>query len=77
MTGPVDWQSADGLPVELAILIAIRAGAPREEHLRAIAGLSRRLIDEEFRGALLAALDGAEVVTLLSGATGGVGEGGR
>ena len=65
---PVDWSAADDRPVSLAILIAIRADALGEEHLRAIAGLSRRLTDEEFRGALLTALDGSEVVALLDGA---------
>jgi fructose-specific PTS system IIA-like component len=65
---PIDWSSADDRPVELAIMIAIRADAPREEHLRALAGLSRRLIDEQFRSTLLAALDGAEVAALLDGA---------
>jgi fructose-specific PTS system IIA-like component len=65
---PVDWHSSDDRPVELAILIAIRADAPREEHLRALAGLSRRLIDDDFRAALFAALEASEVATLLGGA---------
>jgi fructose-specific phosphotransferase system IIA component len=68
LSEPVEWQSADDRPVSLAILIAIRADALGEEHLRAIAGLSRRLMDDEFRGAVLAAVDGSEIVALLDGA---------
>ncbi|MBP1621304.1 MAG: phosphoenolpyruvate-protein phosphotransferase [Acidobacteria bacterium] len=68
LSEPVDWHSGDDRPVDLAILIAIRADALGEEHLRAIAGLSRRLMDEEFRGDLAAAIDGAEVAALLDGA---------
>ena len=76
LTEPVGWQSADGRPVDLAILIAIRDDALGEEHLRAIAGLSRRLMDDEFRGALSAALDGSEVAALLDGAAGATRGGG-
>ena len=61
----VDWDSLDGQPVEMAFLVAVDASAAGEEHLKTIAGLSRRLMDDEFRASLLAAGSAAEVVTLL------------
>jgi phosphoenolpyruvate-protein phosphotransferase len=64
----VEWQSLDGSPVEMAILIAASANDPGETHLKAIAGLSRKLMDDEFRASLLAAGSAAEVVALLRGA---------
>jgi len=68
---PVDWDSLDGEPVSLAVLIAVRSDAAGDEHLRMIASLSRRLMDDEFRGSLLHASDEDEVVALLrdAGAT--------
>jgi fructose-specific PTS system IIA-like component len=62
---PVDWESLDGEPVQLAILVAVRADAPGDEHLRLIAGLSRRLMDDEFRASLLQASNEDEIVALL------------
>ena len=64
----VEWQSLDGSPVTTAILIAVSADDPGETHLKTIAGLSRRLMDDEFRASLLAAGSAAEVVALLRGA---------
>ncbi|MBZ5589339.1 MAG: phosphoenolpyruvate--protein phosphotransferase [Acidobacteriia bacterium] len=66
--GGVEWQSLDGSPVTMAILIAVSASDPGETHLRTIAGLSRKLMDEGFRASLLAAGSAAEVVTMLRGA---------
>jgi fructose-specific PTS system IIA-like component len=62
---PVDWDSLDGEPVALAVLIAVRSDAAGDEHLRLIASLSRRLMDEEFRHSLLHASDEDEIVALL------------
>jgi fructose-specific PTS system IIA-like component len=77
LSEPVDWSSADDRPVELIILIALRADAAREEHLRAIASLARRLMDEEFRGALFDAKDGSASVALLDRAVATVQGGNR
>jgi len=55
----------------MAILIAVRAGGAEDEHLGMIAGLSRRLMDDSFRQALLDAGDAAAVASLLQGASGG------
>ncbi len=67
-TAGVEWQSLDGSPVHMAILIAVSASDPGETHLKTIAGLSRKLMDDEFRASLLAARSAAEVVKLLRGA---------
>jgi multiphosphoryl transfer protein len=63
----VDWDSLDGEPVEMAILIALREDSSSDAHLRMIAGLARRLMDDEFRKALLEARDTAEIVARLQG----------
>jgi multiphosphoryl transfer protein len=71
---PVGWESLDGEPVAIAILIALRKRTDGDEqgdaHLRTIAALSRRLMDDGFRQALLGAADPAEVAALLREATG-------
>ncbi len=64
----VPWGSLDGEPVTLAILVAVRASDPGETHLRTIAALSRRLMDDDVRTALLAAANADEVVARLRGA---------
>lgn len=63
----VAWESLDGEPVAMAILIALRDDAGSDAHLRMIAGLARRLMDDEFRKALLEAEDATEIVALLQG----------
>ena len=59
---PLDWDSADGEPVRIAILIAVAEDAPDDAHLRLIASLSRRLMNDDFRESLLVATDEAAVV---------------
>jgi mannitol/fructose-specific phosphotransferase system IIA component (Ntr-type) len=68
----VDWPSVDDEPVRLAILIAVGADAASDAHLTMIAQLSRKLMDDGLRQALLAARSAAEAVALLRGAVGGV-----
>ena len=79
---PVVWDSADGRPVDLALMLAIPAagpaqgvvpakqgGAPAEQRsLKYLARLSRRLVHEEFRDGLRAAADAADIVRLVSAA---------
>jgi len=64
---PMHWSGKGSPPVQGVLLIAIPAAARGEEHLRLIARLSRRLMHEEFRAALLAARDAAVVVSLVNG----------
>ena len=54
---PVEWGSLDGLPVQMAILIALRAEDKGREHLRIFAELSRLVMNEEFRARLEQAAD--------------------
>ncbi len=51
---PFRWAAGSRTPVRGVLLIAVPEGGG-EEHLRLIAGLSRRLVHEEFRRALLSA----------------------
>ena len=62
----IDWKSLDEQPVTMVLLIAIRADAPGDEHLKMIASLSRKLMDEEFRGQLLSARDAEHIVSQLT-----------
>lgn len=66
---PIEWGGDDAGPVALAILVAVRGDAPADAHLRMIAALSRRLMDDGFRRSLLDAPGVDEVVALLTGAT--------
>lgn len=66
-TQPLDWNAADGKPVAMAVLLAIPAGAERE-HLKLLAGLSRRLVHDEFRSGLLSAIDETTVLGLIADA---------
>lgn len=43
----IEWQSLDGEPVSIVFLIAVPEESPNE-HLKILASLSRRLMDEEF-----------------------------
>ncbi len=63
---PLDWQSADGRAVDMALMLAIPASNKSQDHLKLLARLSRRLVHEEFRAALRAAGDEAALVRLIS-----------
>ena len=62
---PIDWNAADGKPAAMAVLLAIPAGAERD-HLKLLAGLSRRLVHDEFRSGLLSAIDETAVIGLIA-----------
>lgn len=63
-TNGIDWDSLDGEPAQLIFMIAVPAEQAGDEHLRILQALSRKLIDDEFRQALLTA-DSKEKVTQL------------
>lgn len=44
----IEWQSLDGDPVNIVFLIAVPEKSPNQ-HLRILASLSRKLMDQEFR----------------------------
>jgi fructose-specific PTS system IIA-like component len=58
------WAGKGGAPVRGVLLIAVPEGGG-EEHLRLIAGLSRRLVHGEFRRALLGARSAAAALAVL------------
>ncbi len=49
---PVPWDSLDGLPVRVMILLAIRETDSAVNHLKTLAKLARLLMDEHFRARL-------------------------
>lgn len=49
---PVPWNSLDGLPVRVMILLAIRESDSAINHLKTLAKLARLLMDETFRSRL-------------------------
>jgi len=52
---PIEWDSLDDKPVEFVILLAVRKSDAGNVHLRIFAKLARKLMNESFRAALLAA----------------------
>jgi fructose-specific PTS system IIA-like component len=64
---PVDWAAPDGEPVRVVVLLAVKdaGGETAGRHMKVFAGLARRLMDEEFRRALLHAEDAEAVLSHL------------
>lgn len=61
----IEWDSLDGEPAKLIFMIGVPEAAEGDEHLRILALLSRRLIDDEFRNQLKAATTVEEVIAQL------------
>ncbi|MED3785050.1 fructose PTS transporter subunit IIA [Geobacillus stearothermophilus] len=61
----VDWDSLDGEPVQLIFLIAVPESHAGNEHLKILQMLSRKLIHDDFRNALLKATSKEEVLNVL------------
>lgn len=66
---PIEWSSLDGKPVDVAILLAIRASDHGKTHLETLARLSRLAMRDEFRDGLRRETDAAGIVKLLIAAT--------
>jgi fructose-specific PTS system IIA-like component len=49
---PVEWGSLDEKPVKVLVLLAIRESDQATTHMQVLAGLARRLMQEEFRARL-------------------------
>lgn len=62
----IDWASLDGEPVNLVFLLAVPKEAESDQHLRILAALSRKLIDDEFRKELLEVENEDRLLELLS-----------
>lgn len=64
--GITDWESLDGDPVKLVFMIGVPETAASDEHLRILALLSRRLIDDSFRESLKDAVSVDAVYEILA-----------
>ncbi|ROQ97709.1 PTS system fructose-specific IIC component [Streptomyces sp. 2132.2] len=61
----IEWGSLDGTKARLLFMIAVPEAAAGDEHLRILALLSRKLMDEDFRERLGAAPDTRAVLEVL------------
>ena len=59
------WGKAADSAVRAVLLIAIPDNGREQEHLRLIAGLSRRLMNDDFRKILLTAKDRETVLAVI------------
>lgn len=61
----VDWKSMDGTDAKLIFMIAVPESSAGDDHLKILQMLSRRLMDEQFREALLNVTTKEEAYQLL------------
>lgn len=62
----VEWKSLDEEPVHIIFLLAVPEEAESNQHLKILAALSRKLLDDSFREGLLNINDEEELLDLLS-----------
>lgn len=62
----VDWHSLDGKPAHMIFMIAVPENSQGDMHLKILQRLSRKLMDDDFRQALMEAPDKTTVHQLLS-----------
>ena len=72
LNNKIDWQSLDGESVGLVFLLAVPEECQGDQHLKIIAGLSRKLVHQEFRDTLKQASSDREIVELLNDSLAGV-----
>jgi len=65
MPNAIEWGSNDGLPVRHALLLAVPEAIDAKAHLQVLARLARKLVHEEFRGAVEKAGDSKALAALL------------
>jgi len=63
----IDWQTLDGRPVRIVVLVAIPQ-SHWQVHVKTLAGIARLLSDTEFREALVAARTASEAYAVLKAA---------
>lgn len=66
LNNDVEWQSLDGGLVNIVFLLAVPEACQGDQHLRIIAGLSRKLIHDDFREKLHTANCENDIVDLIS-----------
>jgi fructose-specific phosphotransferase system IIA component len=52
LKSPVAWNSLDGQPVRVVLLLAIRAAQAGTAHMQVLAKLARKIMDDDFRAEL-------------------------
>lgn len=62
--GPIDFDSIDGHPVSIVILL-VSPSTQTGQHIQALATISRLMLDEQFKQALEKSSDATEAYTLL------------
>ncbi|SHE33888.1 PTS sugar transporter subunit IIA [Alkalibacter saccharofermentans] len=62
----IDWQSLDGEPAKIIFLIAVPNETESNLHLKILAALSRKLMDEEFREELIKTQNEDQVLKILT-----------
>jgi PTS system fructose-specific IIA component len=62
---PLAWNSLDGQPVRVVILLAIRAAQGGNAHMQVLAKLARKIMDEDFRAQIEFENDPARLCALL------------
>ncbi|HEV2695218.1 MAG TPA: phosphoenolpyruvate--protein phosphotransferase [Verrucomicrobiae bacterium] len=65
LKNPVAWNSLDGQPVRVVILLGIRAAQAGTAHMQVLARLARKIMDEEFRAELERETDPARLCAVL------------
>lgn len=63
--GGIDWKSQDGSEAKLIFMIAVPRSSKENAHLKVLQMLSRKLMDDDFREALLAVTTKEEAYQLL------------
>src|SRR5580704_3432282 len=66
LTQPIDWGSVDGEPVSMIILMAVREPQIANRHLQVLSELAKKIMNEEFRGHLLAVENAHDMATYLA-----------
>lgn len=66
LTEPLDWDSIDGQPVDMIFMLAIADSDKTDGHLKLLANLASKLMDEEFVQQLRTTTDYDELLELIS-----------
>lgn len=61
----VDWDALDGEPVDLVFMIGVPEESAGSLHLKILAGISRKLMKEEFRDGLRSSKTALDIIELL------------
>jgi multiphosphoryl transfer protein len=66
LTRAIEWGSVDSKPVSMIILMAMRESQPASRHMQVFSKLARKIMNEDFRGHLLAVESAHDMATYLA-----------